>query len=62
MNFISKRIYINNEIYNDLLTKKKSETELNDAENLFIKSHLKNLQKLGLGVDSSGNLINISNE
>lgn len=62
MDFTSQRISINNAIYNDLLTKKKSGTELSDAENLFIKSHLKNLQKLGLGVDSSGNLINISNE
>lgn len=62
MDFTSQKISINNAIYNDLLTKQKSGTELTDAENLFIKSHLKDLQKFGLGVDNSGNLINISNE
>ena len=62
MDFTSQKISINNAIYNDLLTKQKSGTELTDAENLFIKSHLKDLQKFGLGVDNSGNLINISYE
>ena len=62
MDFTSQKISINNAIYNDLLTKQKSGTELTDAENLFIKSHLKDLQKFGIGVDNSGNLINISNE
>ncbi len=54
---ISQKISGNNAIYNDLLSKQKSGIELTEPEQNFIKYHLQNLEKYGLGVDANGNLI-----
>ena len=54
---IGQKISMNNAIYNDLLNKQKSGTELTEPEKAFIKDHLSNLEKYGLGLDSNGNLI-----
>lgn len=62
MDMASQTISINNAIYNDLLTKEKSGTELTDAEKSFMKSHIENLGKYGLGLDNNGNLINTFEE
>lgn len=53
----SIQVSSNNAIYNDLLSKKNSGTELTEAEESFIKFHLNNIQRYGLGVDKNGNLV-----
>ena len=56
----AQRVSIDNAVYNDLLAKQKNGTELSDAEQSFIQSHLQNLERYGLGVDEEGNLIDKS--
>lgn len=53
----SQKISMNNAIYNDLMTKQNSGTELSEAEQNFVKYHLETLKRNGLGVDAAGNLI-----
>lgn len=60
MTMAAQNVSMNNAIYNDLLTKQKSGTELTDAEKSFIDYHLSNIKRYGLGVDAQGNLIDIS--
>ena len=62
MDFASQKISVNNAVYNDLLTKQNSGTDLTDAEKLFMKSHIESLEKYGLGLDDDGNLINTLEE
>lgn len=60
MTVAAQNVSMNNAIYNDLLTKQKSGTELTDAEKSFMDYHLSNIERYGLGVDEQGNLIDIS--
>lgn len=60
MTMAAQSVSINNAIYNDLLNKKNNGTELTEAEQNFIKYHIENLERYGLGVDENGNLINKS--
>lgn len=53
----SQKISGNNAIYNDLLSKQQSGTELTGPEKNFMNAHLQNIAKYGLGVDANGNLI-----
>ena len=57
----AQQVMMKQAIYNDLMTKKNSGTELTAPEQSFVKSYLSMLDRLGLQQDQNGNLIDKSN-
>ena len=57
INSVSSRISVNHAVYKDLAARKNAGEELTQAEQDFMKSHLKSIDRYMLGVDENGNLI-----
>lgn len=55
-----QKTLINNAIYDDLVSKQKSGTELTDAEKNFMQFHLQNLESMGLGRDANGKMYDLT--
>ena len=62
MDSASRKLSINNAIYNDLSDKQNSGVELADYEKAFMSKHLEDLNNYGLALDKNGNIINIAKD